>query len=72
MPRFPASRACEFSTARFPNPFGRNNLNAFGLVYTHIFSPVFSHNLKVGYGRQYGVPQAALAGFLKCSPPFSR
>jgi hypothetical protein len=42
-------------------PFGRNNFNAFDLVYTHTFSPVFSYNLEAIYGYQTNVPQAALA-----------
>ncbi len=42
-------------------PFGRNNFNAFDLVYTHMFSPVLSYNLEMIYGYQYNVPQAAMA-----------
>ncbi len=41
-------------------PFGRNNFNAFDLVYTHLFSPVLSYNLEAIYGYQYNVPGAAL------------
>jgi hypothetical protein len=42
-------------------PFGRNNFNAFDVVYTHLFSSVLSYNLEAIYGYQYNVPQAALA-----------
>jgi hypothetical protein len=42
-------------------PFGRNNFNAFDLVYTHTFSSVLSYNLEAIYAYQYNVPQAALA-----------
>jgi hypothetical protein len=42
-------------------PYGRNNFNAFDLVYTHTFSPVLSYNLEGIYAYQYNVPQAALA-----------
>lgn len=41
-------------------PFGRNNINIFDLLYTHAFSKAFSYNLEIMYGYQYGVPQAAL------------
>lgn len=41
-------------------PFGRNNFNAFDVVYTHTFSPVFSYNLEAIYGYQTNVPQGAL------------
>jgi hypothetical protein len=42
-------------------PFGRNNFNAFDLVYTHQFNAVTSYNLEAIYAYQYNVPQAALA-----------
>jgi hypothetical protein len=42
-------------------PFGRNNFNAFDLVYTHLFNSVMSYNLEAIYGYQINVPQAALA-----------
>ncbi len=42
-------------------PFGRNNFNAFDVVYTHAFNSVFSYNMEAIYGYQYNVPQAALA-----------
>jgi len=42
-------------------PFGRNNFNAFDLVFTHVFTPVLSYNLEAIYGYQFNVPQAALA-----------
>jgi len=42
-------------------PFGRNNFNAFDLVYTHMFSSVLSYNLEAIYGYQYNVPQSAMA-----------
>jgi hypothetical protein len=42
-------------------PFGRNNFNAFDLVYTHLFSPVLNYQMEAIYGYQYNVPQAALA-----------
>jgi hypothetical protein len=48
------------TTALATEPFGRNNFNAFDLVYTHTFSPVFSYNLEAIYGYQTNVPQAAL------------
>lgn len=41
-------------------PFGRNNFNAFDIVYTHMFSPVLSYNLEGIYGYQFNVPQASL------------
>jgi hypothetical protein len=42
-------------------PFGRNNFNAFDLVYTHMFNSVLSYNLEAIYGYQYNVPQDAMA-----------
>jgi hypothetical protein len=42
-------------------PFGRNNFNAFDLVYTHTFNAVTSYNLEAIYAYQTNVPQAALA-----------
>ena len=42
-------------------PFGRNNFNAFDLVYTHLFNPTLVYNLEAIYGYQTNVPQAALA-----------
>jgi hypothetical protein len=42
-------------------PFGRNNLNAFDLVYTHLINSVMSYNLEAIYGYQFNVPQAAMA-----------
>lgn len=42
-------------------PFGRNNFNAFDLVWTHLINPVLSYNLEAIYGYQYNVPQAAMA-----------
>ena len=42
-------------------PFGRNNFNAFDLVYTYTFSSVLSYNMEAIYAYQYNVPQAALA-----------
>jgi hypothetical protein len=41
-------------------PFGRNNFNAFDVVWTHAFSSVFSYNMEAIYGYQYNVPQEAL------------
>jgi hypothetical protein len=41
-------------------PFGRNNFNAFDVVWTHVFSSVFSYNMEAIYGYQYNVPQEAL------------
>jgi hypothetical protein len=41
--------------------FGRNNFNAFDLVFTHVFTPFLSYNLEAIYGYQLNVPQAALA-----------
>jgi hypothetical protein len=41
-------------------PFGRNNFNAFDVVYTHTFSPVLSYNLEAIYGYQNNVPGTAL------------
>jgi hypothetical protein len=43
-------------------PFGRNNFNAFDLVWTHTFSPVLAYNLEAIYGYQNNVPGAALSG----------
>ncbi len=37
-------------------PNGRNNFNAFDLVYTHTFSTVLSYNLESIYGYQTNVP----------------
>ncbi|MGH7169338.1 MAG: outer membrane beta-barrel protein [Gemmataceae bacterium] len=42
-------------------PFGRNNFNAFDIVYTHLFNSVLSYNLEAIYGYQYNVPQSAMA-----------
>ena len=42
-------------------PYGRNNFNAFDLVWTHLFNSVLSYNLEAIYGYQTNVPQAALA-----------
>ncbi len=42
-------------------PFGRNNFNAFDIVYTHLFNSVLSYNLEGIYGYQYNVPQDAMA-----------
>jgi hypothetical protein len=42
-------------------PFGRNNFNAFDLVYTHQFSTVLQYQLECIYAYQFNVPQAALA-----------
>jgi hypothetical protein len=41
-------------------PFGRNNFNAFDLVWTHAFDPRLSYNLEAYYGYQYNVPGASL------------
>ena len=40
-------------------PFGRNNINAFDLVYTQKLSDDLSYALEVIYGYQQGVPAAA-------------
>ncbi len=45
-------------------PYGRNNFNAFDIVYTHAFSSVLSYNMEGIYGYQYNVPAAAMS-----SPP---
>jgi hypothetical protein len=42
-------------------PYGRNNFNAFDLVYTHLFNSVLSYNLEAIYAYQYNVPQADMA-----------
>lgn len=42
-------------------PFGRNNFNAFDLVWTHVINSAMSYNLEAIYGYQTNVPQAALA-----------
>jgi hypothetical protein len=51
----------ETTIALATEPFGRNNFNAFDVVYTHLFNPVLSYNLEAIYGYQYNVPQAAMA-----------
>jgi hypothetical protein len=42
------------------NPFGRDNINIFDFLYTHLFTKELSYNLEVMYGYQYNVPQASL------------
>jgi hypothetical protein len=42
-------------------PLGRNNLNAFDVVYTHTFSPVLSYNFEGIFGYQTKVPDIANA-----------
>jgi hypothetical protein len=49
------------TTALATEPFGRNNFNAFDLVFTHVFTPVLSYNMEAIYGYQFNVPQDALA-----------
>jgi hypothetical protein len=41
-------------------PFGRNNFNAFDVVWTHTFTPVLSYNMEAIYAYQNNVPQASL------------
>jgi len=41
-------------------PFGRNNINTFDLLYTHLLNSAMSYNLEIMYGYQYNVPQEAL------------
>lgn len=41
-------------------PFGRNNFNAFDVVWTHTFTPVLSYNMEAIYAYQNNVPQSAL------------
>jgi hypothetical protein len=59
-PAFPTPPQ-QSTVALATEPFGRNNLNVFDVVYTHMFSSVLSYNLEAIYGYQYNVPQAALA-----------
>jgi hypothetical protein len=49
------------TTALATEPFGRNNFNAFDLVYTYLFNSVLSYNLEAIYAYQNNVPQAAMA-----------
>ncbi|MCE9533331.1 MAG: porin [Planctomycetes bacterium] len=41
---------------------GRNNMNAFDLVYTHKFNDCFSYGLEAIYGYQTGVPTTNVVG----------
>ncbi len=41
-------------------PFGRNNVNLFDLLFTHLFNSSMSYNLEITYSYQYNVPQASL------------
>jgi hypothetical protein len=50
------------TVATATEPFGRNNLNVFDLVYTHTFSPVLSYTLETAYGYTTNVPPAAAPG----------
>ena len=54
------SPASQNTVALATEPFGRNNFNAFDIVWTHMFSPVLSYNMEGIYGYQYNVPQSSL------------
>lgn len=43
-------------------PAGRNNINVFDFIWTHIFSPQFTYQLELESGYQYGVPTTAMVG----------
>jgi hypothetical protein len=46
---------------------GRNNLNAFDLLWTHAFNPRLSYTLEAIYGYQYGVPSTLAFGGMPTS-----
>jgi Putative beta-barrel porin-2, OmpL-like. bbp2 len=46
-------------------PAGRNNINVFDLVWTHIFNPRFTYGFEMIYGYQYGVPANVPGGLIK-------
>jgi hypothetical protein len=50
------------TVATAAEPFGRNNLNVFDVVYTHTFNPVLSYTLETAYGYTTNVPPAAAPG----------
>ena len=40
-------------------PIGRNNINSFDLIWTHVFTSRFTYQLELETGYQYGVPTTA-------------
>lgn len=46
-------------------PAGRNNINVFDVVYTHIFNPVLNYTVEGIYGYQYGVPANVPGGIIR-------
>jgi hypothetical protein len=46
---------------------GRNNMNAFDLVWTHKFNDKFSYGVEMIYGYQSGVPSTASVGALSAA-----
>lgn len=61
------------ATAALPNePFGRNNLNAFDIVWTHVFNEKLVGNLELIYGYQHGVPIEAAPGLIGPDPGTAR
>ncbi len=58
--KFDASKPFAPATfALMDEPFGRNNFNAFDIVYSHIFNPRWTYSMEGIYGYQTNVPGIA-------------
>jgi hypothetical protein len=48
-------------------PAGRNNINVFDVVWTHVVNPRVNYAMEVDYGYQYGVPANVFGGIVDTS-----
>jgi Putative beta-barrel porin-2, OmpL-like. bbp2 len=64
--KFNAGQPYAPTTVALPNePAGRNNINVFDLVWSHVFNDRLSYTYETIYGYQYGVPANVGGGITK-------